>query len=400
MASQLAVQETPADGDTAKLRESWSSLSADLVEQLLALRKALADEDKDGKQKLDVASVQGAIEKAKIARVQPDMMKIAIECGDTDGSGENIVYGRVVSKLADLLIEEDQAEVRATADKVIAEKSAELKDALDAKSVDGIVTCGTLKTILAAAPFSLGTEGERAVLRSLGLKDEKDKITVLKVLYKYAKGTHEDLLSGIRRRIVDKFTSLKVAFRNISKGTAAIKVADLRGVVEDLDPTISKADLSRVRAPHPPRVLPARLSQPPRPPASPRALRPARLTAERLHTLPRDGEGSARHAAQVMDIADADRSGAIDFSEFSVVFGHSMQALQERQRNFEALSERAKSQRDVVVDSDPWAALEARLITALKSRAPPARQPLPPCRLCCCGCCRCCCCCRLASSTL
>jgi hypothetical protein len=101
-----------------------------------------------------------------------------------------------------------------------------------------------------------------------------------------------------------------------------------------------------------------------------------------------------------MDIADADRSGAIDFSEFSVVFGHSMQALQERQRNFEALSERAKSQRDVVVDSDPWAALEARLITALKSRAPPARQPLPPCRLCCCGCCRCCCCCRRASSTL
>ena len=87
------------------------------------------------------------------------------------------------------------------------------------------------------------------------------------LLYKYAKGTHEGLLSGIRRRIVDKFTSLKVAFRNISKGTAAIKVADLRGVIEDLDPTISKADLSRVRAPHPPRVLPARLSQPPRPPA-------------------------------------------------------------------------------------------------------------------------------------
>ena len=94
--------------------------------------------------------VSEEIEKAAIQRLIPDWVRLAIECGpvpahsptsrsctsdlsqcallivwcflvttgDTDGSGEHIHYYVVVSKLADLLIEEHQAEDRASAEKV------------------------------------------------------------------------------------------------------------------------------------------------------------------------------------------------------------------------------------------------------------------------------------------
>ncbi|KAJ1490672.1 hypothetical protein T484DRAFT_1776510, partial [Baffinella frigidus] len=251
--------------DEVSLREAWASLGTELVDSLLRLRINLVEADRDGKHWLRMVKVSEEIETAAIKRLIPDMVRLAIECGDTDGTGEHIQYLVVVSKLADLLIEEHQSEDRASAEKILTLKSSELKTACDLKATDDTITCASLKEILTAEPFSLMPAGLQAVLRALGLKDDTDKVTTLKVLFKYAKGMHEELLAGIRKKIIDKYTTLQMAFRNIAKGTSAIKVADLKHVLEDLDKNLSKADLARV-----------------------------------------------------LDIADADRSGTIEFSEFNI----------------------------------------------------------------------------------
>ena len=64
---------------------------------------------------------------------------------------------------------------------VLTSKSSELKIAIDGKATDETITCASLKEILSAEPFSLTAAGLQAVLRNLGLKDDTDKVTILKV---------------------------------------------------------------------------------------------------------------------------------------------------------------------------------------------------------------------------
>lgn len=147
--------------------------------------------------------------------VNEDLVKLACELSDTDGSGQRMHLATFLAKLRQLHDETvDQDNVQA-AKECLGMQGATLADAVRSRaSADGVtISDNALRELLVSKSYDMPEEVVSSVLRSKVLRSDGGPISVSKFLTRMVPSADEELFAPLRVGLLEKYHTINSAFR-------------------------------------------------------------------------------------------------------------------------------------------------------------------------------------------
>ena len=293
-------------------------LRADLRSDLGKLQELLtkADSDAGAQGTLDKLQIHSAINECAVIAAKTAIIQVALESADTDGTGAKINVSRTLQRLSEDLLKEQDSEHVAAARDALKDKRGDLVAQTDARGAHGFVEAHALRIMFTAAPFSLSGDVVSSMLRFFGVKDEAgDSVRVPEIMRSFCPMLDQAIFAALNAKLVEKYASVKTAFDALSKNGK-----------------ISRHQLS-----------------------------------ELLAELPLDLKLQPNEVTDLVCLADADNSGAIEYQEFQIIFSTSEMLARARQENYKKMQAKAAVTATVRSDSIQ-ASTQAAVSSSLTTR--------------------------------
>jgi Ca2+-binding EF-hand superfamily protein len=343
-------------------------LRADLCGDMGKLRGLLAAAGGGGDPAavLERARILTAINECPTIAKKTDLVQAALERADTDGTGSKMSVATALQQLSQHLLDEMDAAHVAAVQEACKNKRAALVEQTEARGSGGFVEAHMLRAMLQSAPFELQADVVGSVLRFFGVRDEAgDSVRTSEIMRKLCPMLDQAIFAGINAQVIDKYGSLKTAFDALSKD-GKISRAQMSELIETLqmEPVgLRWVKLISSKAPSGTRITNARLEE-----GLQTKVRFLRAEFEQfgLSNLSQDSfievngkfykplvnqKLRPNEVQDIVNLADADGSGSIEYQEFQIVFGAGEMFARQRQENYKKLQDKAAQTASVRTDS-------------------------------------------------
>ena len=315
---------------------------------------------------LERARILIAVNECPVIAKKTGLVQAALDRADTDGTGAKVSVATALQQLSQHLLDEMDSDHVAAAQEACKGKRTALVEQTEARGRGGFMEAHALRAMLSAAPFALQADVVSSILRFVGVKDEAgDSVRISEIMRKLCPMLDQAIFAGINAKIIDKYGSLKTAFDALSKD-GKISRAQMSELIETLqmEPVgLRWVKLISSKAPSGTRITNARLAE-----GLQTKVRFSRAEFEQfgLSELSQEAfiEVNGKYYKPVVDqklrphevqdlvnLADADGSGTIEYQEFQIVFGAGEMFARQRQENYKKLQDKAAMTATVRTDS-------------------------------------------------
>jgi len=379
-------------GDMADTPEVDVRLRADLRADMVKLQGLLASADAGATGALDKVTIMRVInENCKAIAERSSLIQLALERADTDGTGSKINLAVAQKQLSkDLLIEMDNENL-AAAREALKDKRAALVEQTESRvAKPGFIEAHKLREMFAATPFAMSADVVGSIMRFFGVKDEAgDSVRTSEIMRTLCPMLDQAVFSAINAKVTAKYGSLKTAFDALSK-TGTISRQQFAELLEALPLDALGLNWDDIGPSRPMNcteikneALEAALS-------TKNKFTQAEFEKFKLPSVSQDSfvqvgdkyfkpvedkQLQPNEIQDLLNLADADGSGSIEYKELQVVFGTGELFARARQENYKRLQ--AKSALTATVRTDSIASTastrslspEERVAVVLGSRS-------------------------------
>ena len=294
-ADPLMVERRPSDDNGAAPVADLARLPPELRRDMEKFQELLKAADSDV---LDRFALSTAINQCAIISQKTTLVEVALQRGDTTGTGTCLNTRAVLQQLCRDLLEDTDREHVEEAQTALRDKRAALVQWTEASGEHGYIEAGTLRRVLTAtAPFALSAGVVSSLMRHLGVTDEAgESVRLTEVTRVLCPTLDQHVLTAINAKVMEKYGSLKTAFDALSKSAGKLSRQQLSELLAAQGAWAPLPLLSRLR-----------LSE----------------------------------VEELVNLADADGSASIEYQEFQALLGTGERLARVRQDNYKKMMEKS-----------------------------------------------------------